>query len=60
MSQVFVETEQVYRKRTFRCGCWGPCTCPKFIHADELMDVLNSVTKDQPDSYYVVLEESCK
>ena len=58
MSQVFVQTEEVYRKtRTYRCGCWGPCTCPTFIRADQLVEVLKSVTKDQPDSYYVVMEE---
>ena len=60
MSEVFIETEQVYRKRTYRCGCWGTCTCPTFITTSQLVDVLNSVTEDKPDRYYVVLEDQKK
>jgi hypothetical protein len=60
MAQIHVQTEEVYRKqqKTFRCGCWGPCTCPTFIHADELVDVLNSAAEQgSSNRTYVVLEE---
>ena len=59
MAQIWVQTEEVYRQgRTFRCGCWGPCTCPIFIHADELVDVLNSAAEQgSSNRTYVVLEE---
>jgi hypothetical protein len=59
MSQVFVQTEEVYRKdKKVHCGCWGPCTCPTFIHVDELVDVLNSAAVIGSDNrHYVVMEE---
>ncbi len=58
MAQVYVQTEECYRKGPLICGCWGPCTCPTFIHADQLVDVLNSAAKHGSDNrHYVVLEE---
>ena len=60
MAQIWVQTEEVYRKERnkFRCGCWGSCTCPQFIHADELVDVLNSAAEQGSNHRtYVVLEE---
>ena len=60
MAQIFVQTEKLYREeqRIVRCGCWGPCTCPTFIHADQLVDVLNSAAVQGSDNrHYVVMEE---
>jgi hypothetical protein len=60
MSRIWIQTEEVYRKdrNRVRCGCWGPCTCPRFIHVDELVYVLNSAAVNGSDNrYYVVLEE---
>ena len=52
MSQVFVQTEEVYRKRGFFDE-----TERHFITADELVDVLNSAKEDGPDRFYVLAEE---
>lgn len=61
MSQVFVQTEQVYRKEQ---SFWrslnpflpiGPDV--EEITADELVGVLNSAAERGPDRHYVVLEE---
>ena len=60
MAYIHVQTEEVYRKQQnkYRCGCWGPCTCPTFIHADELVDVLNSASDvGSSNRNYVVMEE---
>lgn len=52
MSQVFVQTEECYRKMGYRDE-----TQRMFISADELVDVLNSVEESGPDRHYVLKDE---
>jgi hypothetical protein len=63
MSQVFVQTEQCWRKRpTWRdyfISVFIPPQEPdyQFITSDQLVGVLNSAAESGPDRHYVVMEE---
>ena len=61
MSQVYVQTEECYRKSEKRKAALFPF-CPmgpdvEFIEPGQLVDVLNSAAENGPERHYVVKEE---
>jgi hypothetical protein len=61
MANVYVQTEECYRKQERQTASWFPFVpIERDIHEitpDQLVDVLNSAAEYGPDRHYVVVEE---